>query len=165
MSEVAATRATEVARLIDQFARAVDGDAWHGDPVMAVLERVTFETAGAKPAKAAHSIRDIVRHMTAWTHEVRRRLNGEPAAEPPGGDWPGAAGDDKAAWRAEVAEFKAANDALVADLRAFDDARLLEPITDKRHANGRGVTRYVLLHGLVQHHAYHSGQIAILAKF
>ena len=51
------------------------------------------------------------------------------------------------------------------DLRGFDDARLLEPITDTRHENGKGVTRYVLLHGLVQHHACHSGQIAILAKF
>lgn len=165
MSEVAATRATEVARLIDQFERAVDGDAWHGDPVMALLGRVTFDTADAKPPKAAHSIRDIVRHMTAWTHEVRRRMNGEVAAEPPGGDWPSASGGDKAAWRAEVAAFKSASDALLADLRALDDARLLEPIADKRRKSGKGVTRYVLLHGLVQHHAYHSGQIAILAKF
>lgn len=156
---------SEVARLIDQVKRAVDGDAWHGDSVLAVLERVPFAAAGAKPAAAAHSIREIVRHMTAWTHEARRRLEGEPAAEPPGGDWPPAAGDDTDAWRAEVAAFKAANDALVADLRGIDDARLLEPITDDRHENGRGVTRYVLLHGLIQHHAYHSGQIAILAKF
>ena len=156
---------SEVARLVNQLERAVDGDAWHGDPVIAVLGRVTFDTAHARPAKAAHSIRDIVRHMTAWTREVHRRMNGEVAAEPPGGDWPPADGDDEAAWRAEVAAFEAANDALVADLRALDDARLLEPITDRRHKNGKGVTRYVLLHGLVQHHAYHSGQIAILAKF
>lgn len=156
---------SEVARLVNQIERAVAGDAWHGDPVLALLERVPFAAAGAKPPNVAHSIRDIVRHMTAWTQEVRRRLNGEAADEPPGGDWPPAAGDDKAAWRAEVAAFKAANDALLADLRGFDDARLLEPITDKRHRNGKGVTRYVLLHGLVQHHAYHSGQIAILAKF
>lgn len=156
---------SEAVRLIDQLERAVDGDAWHGDPVMAQLERVTFETANAKPPKAAHSIRDIVRHMTAWTREVHRRMNGEVAAEPPGGDWPPADGDDTAAWRAEVAAFKSAGDALLADLRALDDARLMEPIADKRHKNGKGVTRYVLLHGLVQHHAYHSGQIAILAKF
>jgi len=155
---------SEVARLVNQIERAVDGDAWHGDPVLTLLERVSFATAGATPATAAHSIRDIVRHMTAWTHEVRRRLNGEAAGEPPGGDWPPAAADGTSAWRAEVAAFRAANDALVADLRAFDDARLPEPITDKRHRNGKGVTRYVLLHGLVQHHAYHAGQIAILSK-
>ena len=56
--------------------------------------------------------------------------------------------------------------ALLADLRALPEARLFEPINDPRNrATGAGVTRYVLLHGLAQHHAYHAGQIAILSKF
>ena len=157
---------TEVSRLIDQFERAIDGDAWHGDPVMTILERVPFETAHAKPSKAAHSIREIVRHMTAWTNEVRRRLGGAPAATPLEGDWPRAAGRDAAAWRVEVAALLAAHQALVTDLRAFPDSRVFEPINDPRNrATGGGVTRYVLLHGLAQHHAYHAGQIAILARF
>ena len=155
----------EVSRLIDQMERAIDGDAWHGDPVMAILERVPFETADAKPAKAAHSIRQIVRHMTAWTNEVRRRLNGEPAATPKEGDWPRAAGKDDTAWRAEIAALMAAHQALLGDLRSLTDARLFEPINDPRNrATGTGVTRYVLLHGLAQHHAYHAGQIALLSK-
>ncbi len=165
-TEVAVPRATEVARLIDQFERAIDGDAWHGDPVMAILERVPFETAIAKPLKAAHSIREIVRHMTAWTNEVRRRLNGDPAATPLEGDWPRAAGAGEAVWRAEIDALMAAHRALVSDLQDFTDARLFEPISDPRNrATGTGVTRYVLLHGLAQHHAYHAGQIAILSKF
>lgn len=156
---------TEVERLIDQLQRAVDGDAWHGDPVVSVIARASFARANAKPPNASHSIRDIVRHMTAWTSEVRRRLAGAPAAEPQEGDWPKAAGNDERAWRAEVAAFKAANDALIADLRALAGAQLFEPTTDPRNREtGTGVTRYVLLHGLVQHHAYHSGQIAILAR-
>ncbi len=165
-SDVATPRATEVARLIDQFERAIDGDAWHGDPVMTILDRVTFESAHAKPAKAAHSIREIVRHMAAWTNEVRRRLGGAPAGTPLEGDWPRAAGKDEGAWRAEVAALVAAHQALLTDLRALPEPRLLEPINDPRNrATGAGVTRYVLLHGLAQHHAYHAGQIAILSKF
>jgi uncharacterized damage-inducible protein DinB len=158
---------TEVARLIDQFERAMNGDAWHGDPVMTILARVAFATAHARPSKAAHSIREIVRHMTAWTSEVRRRMSGEPAGTPKEGDWPRAsAGDDDAAWRAEVDALSAAHQALLADLRALPDARLFEPINDPRNREtGAGVSRYVLLHGLAQHHAYHAGQIAILAKF
>lgn len=165
MSEGAATRATEVARLRDQLERAIDGDAWHGDPVMTILERVTFATAGVKPSKASHSIREIVRHMTAWTNEVRRRMNGAPAAEPEPADWPRASGGDEAAWRAELAALMAAHQALLVDLAALGEPRLFEPISDPRSHDGRGVTRYVLLHGLVQHHAYHAGQIAILSKF
>lgn len=156
---------TEAARLVDQFHRAIDGDAWHGDPVMTILDRVPFETANAKPSKDAHSIREIVRHMTAWTNEVRRRLNGEPAATPKEGDWPRAAGKDEAAWRAEVDALMAAHRALVRDLDGVADARLFEPINDPRNrATGTGVSRYVLLHGLAQHHAYHAGQIALLSK-
>ena len=90
---------SEVLRLVDEFERAIDGDAWHGDPVLAILGRVTFEIANAKPAGVVHSIRDIVRHMSAWTNEVRRRLDGESAGTPKEGDWPPAAGKDEAAWR------------------------------------------------------------------
>ena len=155
---------SEVARLVDQFERAMDDGPWHGDPVLEILSRVTFEQADRKPSNDAHSIREIVRHMTAWTHEVRNRMNGAVAAEPPGGDWPQASGTGEAAWRAEVAALKAANDAIIADLQALDEPRLLEPINDARFDDGKGVTRYVLLHGLVQHHAYHSGQVAILSR-
>lgn len=164
MSEVPATRETEISRLIDQFERAVDGDAWHGEPVMTLLERVPFEVADAKPAGGAHAIRAIVRHMAAWTSEVRRRMNGEAASTPPGGDWPRAKGRDAAAWRAEVESLMAAHQALLGDLRALPESALFEPINDPRYASGKGVTRYVLLHGLVQHHAYHAGQIALLSK-
>ncbi len=156
---------TEIQRLIDQLERAIDGDAWHGDPVMAVIARASFAQADAKPVNGAHSIREIVRHMAAWTNEVRRRLNGAPASEPEEGDWPKAAGRGEAAWRAEVAALRAAHEAIVADLRGFSDATLFDPTSDPRNREtGAGVTRYVLLHGLVQHHAYHSGQIAILAR-
>lgn len=156
---------SEVSRLVDQLERAIDGDAWHGDPVMDVVARASVEQAGRKPHGASHSIRDIVRHMTAWTAEVHRRMNGAPAAEPADGDWPKARGNDEKAWRAEIAALEAAHDALVADLRALTDAQLFEPTRDPRNRRtGEGVTRYVLLHGLAQHHAYHSGQIAILAK-
>ncbi len=40
-----------------------------------------------------------------------------------------------------------------------------EPAAAPKEGSGQGVTRYVLLHGLAQHHAYHAGQIAILSKF
>ena len=164
-TEVAASRATEVARLIDQLERSIDGDAWHGDPVMDVIARASFAKADAKPAGAAHSIRDIVRHMTAWTNEVHRRMNGEPAGTPKEGDWPKASGTDAKAWQAEQDALLAAHKSLLADLSKITDAALFEPIKDPRNrATGTGVTKYVLLHGLVQHHAYHAGQIAILAK-
>jgi|SRR5688500_11389155 len=155
----------EVERIIDELERAICGDAWYGDPVMTVVGRVPFAKANGKPPGGAHSIREIVRHMTAWTNEVRRRLNGVPAAEPKEGDWPPASGKGAAAWAAEVDALVGAHNALILDMRKLTDAQLYEPTRDPRDKQtGAGVTRYVLLHGLAQHHAYHSGQIAILSK-
>ena len=48
---------------------------------------------------------------------------------------------------------------------ALDDAQLQDRIGDVRdRALGSGVSRYVTLHGLVQHHVYHAGQISLLKK-
>jgi uncharacterized damage-inducible protein DinB len=155
----------EVERLIDELEGAMCGDAWHGDPVMTIVGRIAFAQADVKPPGGAHSIREIVRHMTAWTNEARRRLNGMPAAEPAEGDWPPAAGRGAGAWAAEIDALVGAHNALILDLRKLSDAQLHQPTRDPRNREtGGGVTRYVLLHGLAQHHAYHSGQIAILAK-
>ena len=156
---------SEVNRLIDELERAVCGDPWHGDAVMTILERIEYTEANAHPSADAHSIREILRHMTSWSNEVRRRLNGAPAADPAGGDWPKASGNGNPAWAREIDAFVAAHNALIQDLRKLSDAQLFAPTRDPRNREtGDGVTRYVLLHGLVQHHAYHAGQIALLTK-
>jgi uncharacterized damage-inducible protein DinB len=47
----------------------------------------------------------------------------------------------------------------------MSEDRLLQPTNDPRNPPaGTGVTCYELLHGIVQHDAYHAGQIAILKK-
>lgn len=155
----------EVSRIIDQLERVMCADAWYGESVVSLLQRIPFRTANGKPARGAHSIREIVRHMTAWTNEVRRRLNGVPAATPKEGDWPKASGRGDAAWADEIDALIGAHNALILDLKALTDDRLSTSIRDPRNRKtGKGVTRYILLHGLAQHHAYHAGQIAILSK-
>ena len=79
---------SEIQRIVDQLEREHTGDPWHGSPLHAILDGVTAAQAAARPLPAAHSIWELVLHMTGWKSEVRRRLSGAPAAEPDGGDWP-----------------------------------------------------------------------------
>ena len=152
-------------RIIDELNRAIEGDPWHGDPIARILDGVNAARASARPLAAAHSIWEIVRHLTAWTNEVGRRLAGHPAAVPEEGDWPASAGTDEAAWRGDLSRLFEAHHRLVASIASYSDAALAEPTKDPRNREtGTGVTRYVLLHGLAQHHAYHGGQIALLKK-
>jgi uncharacterized damage-inducible protein DinB len=50
-------------------------------------------------------------------------------------------------------------------VRGMTDQKLLQPTNDPRNRElGTGVSYYELLHGIVQHDAYHAGQIAILRR-
>ena len=156
---------SEASRLIDQFKRAHDGDPWHGSPVKAILEGVTAEQAARKPADGAHSIWELVLHLTGWRNEVARRAKGEPAAEPVAGDWPAIGDPTPARWTAALAALGESHANLVRVVRGMSDDHLLKPTNDPRNQPlGTGVSYYELLHGVVQHDAYHAGQIAILKK-
>lgn len=155
----------EADRLIDQFRRAHDGDPWHGSPVRDILEGVTYTQAAARPIPNAHSIWELVLHMTGWRNEVALRAAGKPCGEPEGGDYPKIGEPTEARWRAALDGLDASHRHLVDVARTIDDEQMLRPINDPRNRPlGTGVSHYELLHGIVQHDAYHAGQIALLKK-
>ena len=156
---------TEVDRIIDELQREHEGDPWHGSPLLAILNGVSAAQAAAKPVRGAHSIWELVLHITAWKGEVRRRLSGAPAGEPQEGDWPPVAETTPQAWERALAGLRQAHASLVEAVRALPESKLFAPTIDPRdRETGAGVSHYVLLHGIVQHDVYHSGQIAILKK-
>ena len=156
---------SEVERIGDELQRALEGDPWHGDSASAILRGVTAQIAAARPPGGAHSIWEIVRHMTAWTNEVARRLDGHAPGEPQEGDWPVPAGSSADDWQRDVAALTDANRRLIDKLRAIDEHALHAPPVERRdRESGSGMTHYMTLHGLSQHHAYHAGQIAILKR-
>lgn len=157
---------SQVTFLLDQLERAHAGDPWHGSSRAALLADVTAEEARQAPAAGSHSIWQLVLHMTAWTREVARRVQGEPAAAPDIGDWPPlpATPDDRA-WRATLAALDDAHARLGSAVRAIDPSRLSLYVGDARHAAlGTGVTYAQTINGLVQHDAYHTGQVAFAKK-
>jgi uncharacterized damage-inducible protein DinB len=156
---------SETLRLIDQINRAHHGDPWHGSPVKAILEGVTHEQAARRPPNGTHSIWELVLHMSGWRNEVARRAKGEPAAEPAAGDYPDVGDPTPARWQAALAALDASHAALATVVRGLSDDDLLKPTNDPRNRPlGTGVTYYELLHGIVQHDAYHAGQLAILKR-
>ena len=156
---------SEVLRLIDQFKRAHDGDPWHGSPVKDLLAGVTAAQAAAAPPNGAHSIWALVLHMTAWRNEVAARAMGKPSGNPAEGDWPQVGDPAPERWAAALAALDASHENLATVVGRLAEARLLEPTNDPRNpATGTGVSYYELLHGIVQHDAYHAGQIAVLKR-
>jgi uncharacterized damage-inducible protein DinB len=156
---------TEIERIVDQLQREHNGDPWHGSPLLQILNGVSVEEAAARPVRGAHSIWELVLHVTAWKNEVRHRVNGRLAGEPEEGDWPMVGDPSPARWADALDKLQAAHERLEADVRAFPESRLFEPTNDPRNRElGTGVSYYTLLHGIAQHDVYHAGQIAILKR-
>jgi uncharacterized damage-inducible protein DinB len=155
----------EIERIVDQLEREHSGDPWHGSPLSAILEGITAQQAAAMPLASAHSIWELVLHMTGWKNEVRRRLSGAPAGEPDAGDWPAVGEPTPQRWAEALENLGLAHRLLVSAVKDVQEANLYVPTNDPRNRElGVGVTYYELLHGIVQHDVYHAGQIAILKK-
>jgi uncharacterized damage-inducible protein DinB len=145
--------------LADQLERSFRGGAWHGPAVAETLGGVDAATAAAHPLPDAHSIWEIVHHLTVWTEVPRRRIDGEAIQNlPPERDWPPVADTSPAAWQAALAALEAAHKALHQRILDLADGQLDEPVV------GSDPTVRGMLFGVLQHNAYHAGQIALLCK-
>ena len=89
----------EVKRILDQMDRAFTGDAWHGPPLMQLLNGVSAEDASKHPVRGAHSIWEIVHHISAWNSVVNRRLGGEDVTITHEHDWPPVWEVNEVAWK------------------------------------------------------------------
>ncbi len=156
---------SEINRIVDQFEREHRGDPWHGSPLVEILAGIGAEPAAAHPVPGAHSVWEVVLHVTAWKNEGRSRVEGGPAGLPEEGDWPavGAATADR--WQEALARLDESHRRLLEAIQHLEEPALVEPTNDPRNRPlGTGVTYYELLHGLVQHDVYHAGQIALLRR-
>lgn len=149
---------TEAERIAEQLRLAHEGDAWHGPSLKKLLEGVSAEQASARPIEGAHTIAELVRHIEAWERVGLRRLEGDSARiYETEENWP-ASQPSEDDWRASLESLRATSEALRASIARLDDARLDEPIMPEM------ASRYVTLHGIIQHTLYHAGQIALLRK-
>jgi uncharacterized damage-inducible protein DinB len=141
--------------------KVYDGDPWHGSSITEVLKGVDADVAAKRSIPPAHTIWEIVLHMTAWTREVASRVRGAVAKSPPE-DWPAPRfGGGEPAWKSAKDDLAAAQkeiEAAVAALQPDDLVRWIE------NHEGTSCTVGTAIRGLLQHHTYHEGQIAILKR-
>jgi uncharacterized damage-inducible protein DinB len=150
--------------LADQLRKAFASDPWYGPATADLLAPLTAAQAATRPQASAHTIWEIVLHMTAWQREVASRLAGG-SPEPPPADWPIPPPPTEEAWKHARLELGQSLELVARNVEVLshDNLKVLVGTTRDR-ALGSGVTRAAMVAGLLQHNAYHSGQIALLAK-
>jgi uncharacterized damage-inducible protein DinB len=154
---------SETARIADQLRRAFQGDAWHGDSILEILDGVMAAQAAARPIQHAHSIWELLLHIAAWDGAVRRRLTGEAVDLSDEQNFPSVMDPSEPAWRRTLEHAKRVHNELVEAVAAFPDDRLSEKVPGKRNEPD-WYNFYYMLHGVAQHELYHAGQIALLTK-
>jgi uncharacterized damage-inducible protein DinB len=157
---VPSTPTSEVSRILDQLHRAYHGPAWHGPALAEILSGVTFETAARRAIPGAHTVWELVLHITVWITVSTRRIEGAAIPTlPPDQDWPAAPEPSELPWQQALDLLAEAQRNLEATVGKLTDERLRDKVLG--HVP---YSIYTMLHGVAQHNLYHAGQIALLKK-
>lgn len=148
----------EVERIVEQYDRALHGGAWHGDSVWEILAKVSPEQAFERLSPKAHTIWELVSHMTFWESEVYRRLKKLPPQSIAALNFPAQPEPSAEHWERALEGLRRSNEEFRKALAELSNSQLDEPLS----APDKPV--YVEVHGVIQHHLYHAGQIALLAR-
>jgi len=148
--------------IANHIERTVSGPMWHGPALIELLNGVTHEQAAARPIAGAHTIWELVLHITTWSDIARERINKRALESPPADvDFPPPPPvPTAAAWADAVARLTASHSALAREVAALPPDALAEvvPVPKPRY------TVSTLLHGVIEHGTYHGGQIALLKR-
>jgi len=154
---------TKSEQLKQKLEKVLSGNPWYGNSVYAIIEQISFEAAYEKPGNSVHNIAGIVLHMLSWTEEVMDRMNGMDAQLPSSGDWPDPGTPDEQKWQNYVNDLKLVNVNLIGIIQNYPEERW-DDLVNSTVENDEGTTYEELVDGLIQHHVYHAGQIALLNR-
>jgi uncharacterized damage-inducible protein DinB len=138
-----------------------DGDPWHGRSLKALLSEVTPEMALKKPNAESHSIAELVYHLVTWREFTISRLQPQEGKDThyfESIDWRPLDLTKTQTWEEGLQLLEQSRQRVLAVLEEFNDSILQETVAERKYKFK------VLLYGLVQHEAYHAGQIAYAMK-
>jgi len=148
---------SELEQLIYEYDQIMIGEGWYGDPVWKILQDIDAQCAAAQPIARAHTISQLVMHMAFWEQVALRRFSG-PETPDLAGNFPEPAVWDADEWQKTLEAFRESNREFRHGVSLLDASCL-----DQKTPGGQHSFRYELV-GVMQHHIYHAGQIALLKK-
>ena len=158
MSPLSVRMQDELDRIASQLERSYFGDAWHGPSLNELIEDPDWRKAFEKPVPGIHSIYELVHHIAVWAELGHEACLGRVYDQLPGEMdwWPPPDNPTNSSWLVAQARCRIAQTSLITELRKMSEAALHVQLQGKEYS------LHHLLLGILQHNAYHSGQIALL---
>ncbi|MBX2872448.1 MAG: DinB family protein [Saprospiraceae bacterium] len=147
--------------LIRRFEAIYNGQPWYGTNILASMENIGPAISLQSLLPEKKNIAEIVRHIVAWRQFLIEHLQGNQSYRIELNtelDWPPVQG---LGWEDLLKELAQSQETILSLLSTQEDT-LLEK--DLFNGKRRYSFRY-LIEGILQHDAYHLGQINLLASF
>ena len=139
----------------DHLQRVFSGPSAHGPALHQLIDDLSDEQAKAKPIAGAHSIAELLAHVTSWIDAISRRIDGEIFPTSSVDSFPDV---NMLTFSDVAARFTRAHERLLSQIAQMSDDDLL------RNVAGRDYTVLQALNFVADHSLYHAGQIALLKK-
>ncbi len=148
----------EAQRLISLFEKLYSGSPWIDVNLLSTLESISSSQANQRILPKCNTIWEITNHIIAWRKNVLQRVKGHILITPTNNYFEPVTDNSQEAWATTLMSLKDSQDEWTDFLRKLNSHEF-----DKIYENN-SMTYYEHIHGILQHDAYHLGQIVLLAK-
>ncbi|HEU0135672.1 MAG TPA: DinB family protein, partial [Flavobacterium sp.] len=149
---------TEIQRTQQLFENLYNGNPWLEVTLVKTLENISAERAAEKKYTARNSIWEITNHLINWRLNVLQRVTGHVIVTPEHNYILPIEDTSEAAWRQTLENLEDSQQQWCDFLSKFNQNDFEEIYPPNGH------THYEHIHGIIQHDAYHLGQIVLLAN-
>ena len=149
---------TESVRLINLFKKLYNGSPWIDVNIVATLSNITAAQAQKKVLPKANTIWEITNHLISWRMNLLQRLHGQIIQSPENNYFEKVQDTSARAWEDILRKFENTQEQWLEFLNEFKLDNFEKPYP------GNEMTYYEHVQGIIQHDAYHLGQIVLLSK-
>ena len=148
----------ETDRIVKLFDDLYDGDPWIDVTILPNLKKLTAKQAAKRIYSNWNTIWEITNHLISWRETVLQRIQGKIIPSPSHNYFVPVEDTSPLAWQNTLERLAASQQAWTSFLKKFK-ASEFENIYP-----GNKMSYYDHIIGIVQHDAYHLGQIVIMSK-
>lgn len=151
----------EINRIAHILKHVYEGEAWHGPSIKEVLTGVDTDLALKRISPTTHNIAELVIHMSNWRVFALEKLTGSLTYDiilNSEADWQVVNELSPERWQELLEILDDSQNELLEVVSRFSPNKINDIVPGRRYSF------YILLHGIIQHDIYHSGQIAQIKK-
>jgi uncharacterized damage-inducible protein DinB len=149
---------TEPLRLKSLFQKLYNGEPWIDVNIVGALQGITAGGAAKRLLQNSNSIWEITNHLISWRLNVLERVNGKIITTPDDNYFEIITDHSEKAWAETLHRLQNTQQQWLAFLNKSDTAGF------EKLYPANSMTYYEHIQGIIQHDAYHLGQIVLLKK-